>query len=240
MMAECFYQTQIFLGRLSGRLAGESIERTWKLPRRLGHCMAKSSKPSLTDLTGEAILSGAFERLRPRLLAMVERRIGRKLAARIDPEGVVQEAYLRARPRWQALNPKPADLDAWVYGQVHDRLIELVRGALGPQRDAARDVPCPDGSAAPLAEHLVDSQTGPATALSRAERCAAVQAALEKLSPTDREIVALRHFDNLSFVQIGSILGLSRNAATKRGLRAMVELRDLIPPAFRPPGASKP
>jgi RNA polymerase sigma-70 factor (ECF subfamily) len=202
--------------------------------------MDRVFKSPLTDLTGEAILAGAFERLHPRLLAMVERRLGHKVAARVDPEGVVQDAFLRARPRWQAMNPKPADLDAWVYGQVHDRLVEVVRTVLGPKRNIARDIPWSAGSAAPLAEHLVDSQTGPATALSRAERCAAVRAALEKLDPLDREILALRHFDALNFAQIGAILGLSRNAATKRGLRAMVELRDLIPPAYRPPEARQP
>jgi RNA polymerase sigma-70 factor (ECF subfamily) len=202
--------------------------------------MPKSSRTSLTDLTGEAILSGPFERLRPRLLAMVERRVGRKLAARIDPEGIVQEAFIRARSRWPALDPKPADLEAWVYRQVLDRLIEVLRAALGPQRDLGRDVPWPDGSAAPLAERLVDSRTGPTTALSRAERAEVVRAALERLDPMDREILSLHYFDGLSFAQVGLILGLSQNAATKRGLRAMVELRDLIPPAYRPSKAREP
>jgi DNA-directed RNA polymerase specialized sigma24 family protein len=116
------------------------------------------------------MLSAAFERLRPRLLAMINRRIGRQLAARIDPEGVLQEAYLRARPRWQETDPKPVDVDTWVYGQVHDRLTEAVRAALGPTRDVNRDAAWPDGSADPLAERLLDSETGPATALSREER----------------------------------------------------------------------
>jgi RNA polymerase sigma factor (sigma-70 family) len=201
--------------------------------------MAKSFKSSLTDLTGEAILSGAFERLRPRLLAMVQRRIGPKLAVQVDPEEVVQDAYLRARPRWQGLNPKPADLDAWVYGQVFDRLIELVRGVLGPERDVSRNVPWPESSAAPLAEQLVESQTGPASALSRAERRDVVQVALEKLDHTDREILDLRYVEGLNFAQIGAILGLSQNAATKRSLRALVKLRDLIPGAYRPPEVSQ-
>src|SRR5262245_1832310 len=157
--------------------------------------MAGDSKTTLSVLTGEAILAGAFDRLRPRLLAMIHRRIGSKLALRIDPEGVVQEAFVRARPRWQALTPKPDDLDAWVYRQVLDRLRELIRGAMGPERDVDRDVAWPEGSVAPLAEHLVDSQTGPSTALSRAERCEVVQSALEKLDPLDREILALRYFD---------------------------------------------
>jgi RNA polymerase sigma-70 factor (ECF subfamily) len=201
--------------------------------------MPKASDLLLSDLTGEAILSDAFERLRPRLLAMIDRRIGPKLAARVDPEGVVHEAYLRARPRWQALSPRPADLDAWVYGQVRDRLIELVRGALGSERNVSRDVAWPDGSPAALADHLVDSQTSPTAALSRAERCAVVKAALEQLAPIDREILALRYFDGLNFVQIGAIVGLSQNAATKHALNAMVELRDLIPASYRPPGASQ-
>ena len=202
--------------------------------------MPGDSKPTLSFLTGEAMLADAFQRLRPRLLAMIGRRIGSKLAARIDPEGVVQEAFVRARPRWQALTPKPDDLDAWIYAQVLDRFREVVRSALGPEHNVDRDVAWPEGSAAPLAEHLVDSQTGPSTAFSRAERCEVVRAALEKLDPIDREILALRYFDRLNFTQIGAILGLRANTANARALRAAVKFRQLIPPAFRPPGASPP
>jgi RNA polymerase sigma-70 factor (ECF subfamily) len=202
--------------------------------------MPDDSRPTLSALSCEAVLAGAFERLRPRLLAMIGRRVGAKLAARVDPEGVVQEAYLRARPRWSARRPEQADLDAWVYRQVLDRLAERIRSALGPGRDAGRDVPWPDESAAPLAEYLVDSRTGPDTALSRAERCAAVRAALDRLEPVDREVLALRYFDGLGFAQIGAILGLKENTANARALRAAVRLRQLIPAPFRPPGASQP
>jgi len=200
------------------------------------------SKTTLSFLTGEAILIEAFERRRPRLVAMITRRISTKMAARIDPEGVVQEAFVRARPRWHALTPKPKpdDLDAWVYGQVLDRFREVVRVALGPEHDVGRDIAWPGGSAAPLAEHLVDSHTGPNTALSRAERCEVVRAALEKLDPIDREILALRYFDGLNFTQIGAILGLKENTANTRALRAAVKFRRLIPSAFRPPGAGQP
>ncbi|MFO0892576.1 MAG: sigma-70 family RNA polymerase sigma factor [Isosphaeraceae bacterium] len=202
--------------------------------------MSKSIKAPVDEPTGEVNLSTEIERLRPRLLAMIDRRVGRRLATRIDPEGVIQDTFVRASSRWQAMDPKPADIDAWIHRQVVDRLIEVIRGALGPTRDVDRDVPWPCNSADPLAEHLVDSQTGPTTALSRAERCAVVRAALERLDPIDREILALRHFDGLSFAEIGARLGLSQNAATKRGLRAMVKLRDLIPASFRPPEARQP
>ncbi len=202
--------------------------------------MPGDSKATLSFLTGEAILTAAFERLRPRLMAMINRRISTKLALRIDPEGLVHEAFIRALPRWQALSPKPADLDAWVYGQVLDRFREVVRGALGPVHDVDRHMAWPVGSVGPMAEHLIDSQTGPNTALSRAERCKVVRAALEKLDPIDHEILALRYFDGLSFTQIGAILGLKENTANTRALRAAVKFRRLIPSAFRPPGASQP
>jgi RNA polymerase sigma-70 factor (ECF subfamily) len=195
----------------------------------------RDSKTTLSNLTGEVVLAAAFDRLRPRLLALLNRRISSKLAARIDPEGVVHEAFLRARPRWHDLTPKPDDLDAWIYAQVLDRFREVARAALGPQHDVDREVP-----AAPIAEHLVDSQTGPATAFSRAERCDVLRAALDKLDPKDREILALRYFDGLNFAQIGSILGLKAQTANVRALRAAVKLRKLIPPAFRSPGANKP
>ncbi len=202
--------------------------------------MPGDSKPTLLFLTGEAILTEAFERLRPRLVAMIDRRISSKLALRIDPEGLVHEAFIRAKPRWQALTPRPDDLDAWVYGQVLDRFKEVVRGALGPEHDVDRDIAWPDGFVGPLAEHLVDSHTGPSTALSRAERCEVVRAALAKLHPIDREILALRYFDDLSFAQIGTILDLKENTANTRALRAALKFRRLIPTAFRPPGASQP
>jgi len=201
--------------------------------------MAGDSKTTLSTLTGDAILAAAFDRLRARLVAMILRRVSSKMAARIDPEGVVQDAFVRARPRWQALSPQPKDVDSWVYGQVLDRLRELIRGAMGPQHDVDREIGNGEVSAARLAEQLVDSHTGPNTAVSRAERREVVRAALEKLDPIDREILALRYFDSLSFAQIGAILGLKENTANARAVRAAVKFRRLIPPAFRPSGASQ-
>ena len=192
-------------------------------------------KPTLSVLAGEVILAEAFHRLHSRLLLMIDRRIGGKLAARIDPEGVVQGAFLRAWPRWQAMNPKPTDVDAWVYRQVRDQLVERIREALGPEHDVDRDVPWQDGFAAPLAEHLVDSQTGPSTALSRAERLEVVRAALERLDPIDREILALRYYDGLGHDQIAVILSIEKsNTVNQRARARCMKLRKSIPRSLRP------
>lgn len=202
--------------------------------------MPKDVPDSFSSRTADAILHGAFERLRPRLLAMIHRRIGPKLATHVDPEGVVQEAYDRAWTRWPGLDPKPKKLDAWVYGQVRDRLIERIRSALGPEHDVGREVPGADDPAGGLAGLLVDSQTGPISALSRAERQEMVRQALAKLKPIDREVLEFRYFDGMEFDDIGTIVGLSENAANRRALRAMMKLRDLVPPEYQPPEARKP
>ncbi len=67
--------------------------------------MPGDSKTTLSTLTGDLILVAVFERLRPRLVAMILRRVSSKMAGRIDPEGVVRDSFVRAHPRWRVLCP---------------------------------------------------------------------------------------------------------------------------------------
>ncbi len=69
------------------------------------------------DVSRDAILAAAFDRLRPRLVPMILRRVSSKMAARIDPEGVVQDPF-SGPAALAVLSPQPKELDAWVYGQV--------------------------------------------------------------------------------------------------------------------------
>jgi RNA polymerase sigma-70 factor (ECF subfamily) len=188
------------------------------------------NKPStLSELVDEAVLTQAFMSAWPRLLAMAQRRVGAGLAPRVDPEGVVQNAFLRARQRWTTIAEKPADVHCWIYGVVRDQAIDEIRAALGPNRDANREQPLPDGSVAQLALRLIPSQTGPVTAAERNELVARVRVAITQLKPLDQEIVAMRYFDDLSFPQIGAILGMSDNTANVRCVRALLKLKKLLP-----------
>ncbi len=184
-------------------------------------------------------LAERFEYLRPRLLAIVQRRISAKLAARLDPEGILHDAFIRALSRW-AKNPcKPAQVNAWIYRQVLDQLTEATRAALGTTRDAARDVPLPEESAFQLDPDVFGLHNRPSAALSAAERSEMLQAAMQKLDPIDREILTLRYFDDLGFDEIAELLGFDKaNTANARALRALRKLRKFIPSAHRPPGES--
>jgi RNA polymerase sigma-70 factor, ECF subfamily len=74
----------------------------------------------------------------------------------------------------------------------------------------------------------VGSATTPSEAAARAERKAHLQEALEHLSPADREVLALRHFEHLTTAETAQVLGIKEAAAGKRYLRALERLREIL------------
>ncbi len=83
----------------------------------------------------------------------------------------------------------------------------------------------PAASSACLAEHLIGQFTPASQALERMELAAKVESALASLEPIDREVLSLRHFEELSNGDTAAILGIEKSAASKRYLRALERLR---------------
>jgi RNA polymerase sigma-70 factor (ECF subfamily) len=178
---------------------------------------------------------------------MIALRLDQRLGGRVSPSDVLQETYVDAMKRVPHFFANP-DMPffiwlRWIAGQ---RLVEVHRQHLGAQmRDAGLEVSLQRrypaaASSTCLAAQLVGSLSSPSRAAIRGETLQQLEAALERLDPIDREILALRYFDGLSFAQIGAILGLKENTANARALRAAVKFRRLIPAPFRPHGASPP
>src|SRR4029078_11165457 len=123
----------------------------------------------------------------------------------------------------------------WMIGNT---LLELHRHHLGAQmRDARREmhfgyVPDgtggSDGTCAALVEQLTGGATGPATAAGRAEIKARLDEAMGKMDPIDREVVALRHYEQLTSAEAAQVLGIEERAAAKRYLRALERLREML------------
>src|SRR5690242_15493848 len=107
-------------------------------------------------------LGQLFEEHRPRLLAMLRRRIDPALSARVDAEDVLSEAFLLARRRWLALGGLP-DMTpyAWLYRQALDALIELWRREMRALRDPGREMPWPEQSSVQLGLRLAAPQPSP-------------------------------------------------------------------------------
>jgi RNA polymerase sigma-70 factor (ECF subfamily) len=187
---------------------------------------AQKSGPSAGD---DRELAQLFEEHRLKLLGIVQRYLGGRLTARIDAEGVLHDAFLRARDRWHARPPSKADRTCWIFGQVRDQVIEQIRKELGPTRTINKELPLPEDSVAEIILGLARSQTGPSTAASRNERSEMLHQALNRLKFHDFEVINLHVFADLTFYQIAEVLGEPEDTVAKRYRRALVKLTDLLP-----------
>lgn len=184
-----------------------------------------SSPHSIGEL---ASLGKLLEEHRPRLLAMVRRRIDPALSSRLDPEEVLAEAYLLARVRYAAFRQQsPLSEYAWLYRIVLDCLIEAWRRETRACRDVRQAMPWPADSSLQLGLRLMESGTSPSQAFRRKELQEQVHRTLERLGSKDRDVLLMRHFDELSHREIGEVLGISESAATLRYVRALKRLKDL-------------
>lgn len=186
--------------------------------------------------TGDrAALTVLFTRHRERLCRLVEMRLDRRLQARIDASDVIQEAYLEVAARLQDYFRSPSlPFFLWLRLVVGEQLTNLHRQHLGTQmRDAGREVSLygdalPAASSAALAAQLLGKQTSPTQAALRAERLLRLQEAINLLDPLDREVLSLRHFEQLTRAETAKALGINEGTAAKRYIRALKRLKDTL------------
>lgn len=190
--------------------------------------MPPADLPFRSSLAGLATLGQLLDEHRPKLLAMLQRRIDRGLHVRVDPDDVFQEACLVAQRRWPDFQENPTTTPyVWLYGLVRDQLISHWRQHTRGPRDLRRDQAWPDRSSEQLGLSLIAGGTGPRSALARDELRQRVRQVLELLPDGDYEIVKMRQFDLLSFKQVAELLQVSENAATVRYVRALKRLRTI-------------
>jgi RNA polymerase sigma-70 factor, ECF subfamily len=184
---------------------------------------------------GRHALATPFDHYRDRLRRMVELRLDPRLRARLDASDVVQEAFLDVARDLDAYlaDPKLSPL-LWLRLHVGRRLTMLHRQHLGTRmRDAGLEISLyqgalPQASSAALASMILGRHTSPTQAAQRAERMLRVQEALNSLDPIDREILALRHFEELGRAEAAQVLGITQEAGAKRYFRALKRLKDVL------------
>jgi RNA polymerase sigma-70 factor (ECF subfamily) len=170
-----------------------------------------------------------------RLRRMVAVRLDPRLQGRVDPSDVLQEAYLEAAARLADYLRRPdLPFHLWLRLVAGDRLAKLHRTHLGTQmRSVAREVPlelqpAPDASSAVLAAAFSGGGDRPSEVAARAERRRRLQQILEAMEPIDREVLALRYFEELSLSEAALLLGITEKAAHKRHVRALSRLRQAL------------
>ena len=172
---------------------------------------------------------------RNRLRRMVALRLDQRLRGRVDPSDVLQEAFLQATQAGPNSMERPEQpVFLWLRWLTGMALQLCHRRHLGVQaRDAGREVqlldrPWPEATSAALAAQLLGRDTRPSVAAIRAERQRRLQEALNAMDPLDREVLVLRHFEELTNAEVARELHLQESAASKRYIRALHRLREIL------------
>jgi RNA polymerase sigma-70 factor, ECF subfamily len=179
----------------------------------------------------EALVSGS----RPRLRRMVAFRLDHRLQGRIDPSDVLQDVYLEAwkdLPAYVQLPAMPFFL--WLRGIAGNKLREIHRHHLGTQkRDTRREISICGGAMAEttttaLRAGLLDNMPRASEAAIRLELKLRLEDVLNAMDPLDREVLALRHFEQLSPTETAEVLGIKEKAAGMRYMRALRRLKQTM------------
>ena len=178
-------------------------------------------------------LAELFARHRDKLRRMVQLRLDHRLAGRVSPSDVLQEAYIDALKRIDHYFEKPDQpFFGWLRLVVGQRLADVHREHLAQKRDVGQEVAIhrggPGADSACLAACLLGSGTSPSHAAARTESFARLEEALEQMDSLDREVLALRHFEELSNADTAEILGIQPAAASKRYVRALARLKQIL------------
>jgi len=203
--------------------------------------MSKTQPGSETDLTARMregntdALATIFSNYRERLRRIIQFRIDYRIAARVSDSDVLQETYIAAAKRLPHFAKQP-EMSAflWLRLLAKQQLVDVHRQHLkAEKRDARKEIGLqPQHVSSPtslaLAVQLAGSITAASEVIAKAEAVALLESSLNEMDETDREVIALRHFEELTNIETATVLNLQPSAASKRYLRAMSRLAQLM------------
>ncbi len=180
---------------------------------------------------GELPLTELLETFRARLRMLVELRMDRRVRARIDASDVIQEAFAEAVRRFPVYEKERKMTPyVWLRFLTLQQLVIAHRRHLGVKArtatqeqhfNMAGESSLESGA---IAVCLVGGDSTPSVKVSRAEEIQRMTAALDQMEPLDREVLALRHFEQLEHAEIGELLNLSAAAVSSRYRRALTKI----------------
>ncbi len=183
----------------------------------------------------EQALAEIFSLHSDRLRRMIHFRLHPKLLSRMDPDDVLQEAYLDALQRIDSYKDEVAtSVFVWLRMIVTQTMVDVHRRHLGAQmRSANQEIALPQlnttrGSSASMSCHLLGNLSTPSHAAMRKESSSQLETALDEMDDIDREVILLRHFEELDNKEVADVLGIQESAASNRYVRALIRLKGVL------------
>lgn len=184
----------------------------------------------------EEALARFFSNVQDRLARVVAFRLDYRLGGRVSESDVVQDTFVRASQRIDSYLEKPdMPFFVWLRLEANQRLHEIHRQHFGAEkRDVRREItlsqqkPQGNQTSLALAAHLVAQMTSASQIMERAEQINRLEHTLNEMNELDREVIALRHFEELTNVETAEILQIEPAAASKRYIRALKRLKEIM------------
>jgi RNA polymerase sigma-70 factor, ECF subfamily len=178
-------------------------------------------------------IAEVFSRHRDKLQRMIRFRLDRRLYGRIDTTDVLQDVWLETSRRIEDYTSNPAvPFFVWVRQIAYQIIIDLHRRHLGAQkRNVSQEVSIGKSNcdtSISIAAQLAGNLTSPSNVAMRGERLVRLREALDGMDEVDREVLALRHFEELGNNEVADILGIQKTAASNRYVRALKRLKQLL------------
>ncbi len=173
------------------------------------------------------VLGALFESYRAQLTRMVTFRLDPRLVGRIDADDVLQDAFVEAEKRLGAFRGDDKPFLVWIRLITQQTMINLHRRHLGAgKRSAGKEVAAPESGA--MSGLFIGQITSPSRALMREELRLKIEEALRDMDDIDREVLMLRHFEDMANKDVAIILGIQENAASNRYVRALGRLKAFL------------
>ncbi len=185
---------------------------------------------------GQAVaVEELMDRHRNSLRRMIQLRLDQRLMQRMDVSDVIQDVLIEANRRLSDYLKNPViPFHLWIRQIAKDRIIDAHRRhRVSAKRSIDREQPQPgkgpfDQSTIELANQFRDQALTPAAAATQRELASQIESAVQMLRDNDREIILMRHYEQLDNQEIAQSLGLTEPAASMRYLRALKRLREII------------
>jgi RNA polymerase sigma-70 factor (ECF subfamily) len=181
------------------------------------------------------VFASLFETHSPRLRRMANLRMDPRLRARLSASDVLQDVFVEASARLDTyVDEAKMPLFLWLRFLTGQAVVAKYRHHMGAQkRDARKQVPLqakrnPAASTIAMADALIAGGTTPTRAVAKGETREQLKSALDTMSEADREILVLRHFEELTNAEAAEELGIDISAASKRFIRALSRLRAVV------------
>lgn len=192
-----------------------------------------SDEVTALESRGVEALTEYFEVNRERLRLFVKHRTDERMLGRLDWDDVLQDSFIVIQKRYQDFIDSPSvPIYVWMRAITGQVLIDLHRRHLGTKKRAVdrevslhRRLPFQSTSTS-LGGLFAKSGLSPSQVAVRAEQLAMLRTCLAEMNEIDREVLLLRHMEQMSNGEIAHALSIDKSAATKRYIRALKRLRE--------------